>query len=76
MKKTNTQSGFTLIELLMVILIITMLAVFVVPRMLKKVGGAKRDIATIQNTPYLAVLTGMLLPKKYGASLNFQLCCP
>ena len=39
------RKGFTLIELLMVILVITMLAIFVAPRMLKKVGGARKDIA-------------------------------
>ena len=45
MEMKRKRKGFTLIELLMVILIITMLAVFVVPRMLKRVGSAKRDIA-------------------------------
>ena len=37
--------GFTIIEVLTVVLIIGMLAVFVVPRMFKGLGKAKRDIA-------------------------------
>lgn len=37
--------AFTIVELLVVILIISMLAVFVAPRMLKTVGKAKKDIA-------------------------------
>jgi len=39
------QEGFTIIELLVVILIISMLAVFVAPRMFKGLGKAKKDIA-------------------------------
>jgi general secretion pathway protein G len=42
--KPNNQ-GFTIVELLIVILIISMLAVFVAPRMFKGLGKAKRDIA-------------------------------
>ncbi len=37
--------AFTLVELLVVILIISMLAAFVAPRMFKGLGKAKRDIA-------------------------------
>jgi len=39
------QKAFTLVELLVVILIISMLAAFVAPRMFKGLGKAKRDIA-------------------------------
>lgn len=38
------RKGFTIIELLVVVLVIALLATFIAPRMLKKVGGAKRDI--------------------------------
>jgi len=37
--------GFTIIEVLTVVIIIGMLAVFVVPRMFKGLGKARRDIA-------------------------------
>jgi general secretion pathway protein G len=43
-QKRKTQA-FTLVELLVVILIISMLAAFVAPRMFKGLGKAKRDIA-------------------------------
>jgi len=39
------QKAFTLVELLVVILIISMLAAFVAPRMFRGLGKAKRDIA-------------------------------
>ena len=38
----NASKGFTVIELLVVILLISMLVVFVVPKMLKQVPEAKR----------------------------------
>lgn len=38
-------NGFTIVELLVVILLISMLAAFMVPRMLNRLGGARRDIA-------------------------------
>ena len=37
--------GFTIVELLVVVLIISMLAAFVVPRVFKGLGKAKQDIA-------------------------------
>ena len=43
MKKNK--HGFTIVELLVVILIISMLAVFVAPRMFRSLGKAKSDIA-------------------------------
>ena len=43
MKKNK--HGFTIVELLVVILIISMLAVFVAPRMFSSLGKAKADIA-------------------------------
>ena len=39
------EKAFTLVELLVVILIISMLAAFVAPRMFKGLGKARRDIA-------------------------------
>jgi len=42
------KKGFTIIELLVVIMIISMLAVFVAPRMYRGLGEAKRDIAKSQ----------------------------
>jgi len=39
------EKGFTIVELLVVILIISMLAAFVAPKMFKGLGKAKRDIA-------------------------------
>ena len=39
------KNGFTIVELLVVIMIISMLAVFVVPRMFKGLGKTRREIA-------------------------------
>lgn len=44
-RKKQKRKAFTLVELLVVILIISMLAAFVAPRMFKGLGKAKRDIA-------------------------------
>src|SRR4030042_4925671 len=41
----QNRKAFTLVELLVVILIISMLAAFVAPRMFKGLGKAKQDIA-------------------------------
>ena len=53
MKKTRylfhrIEEGFTLLELLIVMLIIGLLAAFVAPRMIGKVGKSKRTIAKAQ----------------------------
>jgi general secretion pathway protein G len=46
MKRTRPRNkAFTIVELLVVILIISMLAVFVAPRFIRTLGKAKRDIA-------------------------------
>jgi len=52
--RQRKKNGFTIVELLVVILIISMLAAFVAPRMFRELGKAKRDIAkakmaTIEN---------------------------
>ncbi len=53
MKRTRRSTkGFTLIELLVVILIISMLAGFVAPNVLKRLGKAKSDLAR----PRMAVI--------------------
>lgn len=44
-QKKRKEKAFTLVELLVVILIISMLAAFVAPRMFKGLGKAKQDIA-------------------------------
>jgi general secretion pathway protein G len=44
-RKRRKKHAFTLVELLVVILIISMLAAFVAPRMFKGLGKAQRDIA-------------------------------
>jgi general secretion pathway protein G len=53
-RKERSKRAFTIVELLVVILIISMLAAFVAPRMFRGLGKAKRDIAqakmaTIEN---------------------------
>ena len=48
----RSRKGFTLIELLVVILIISMLAGFVAPNVLKRLGKAKTDLAR----PRMAVI--------------------
>jgi general secretion pathway protein G len=47
MKKSckNKRSAFTLVEILVVVLIISMLAAFVAPKLFKGLGKTKRDIA-------------------------------
>ncbi len=43
--KRRKEKAFTLVELLVVILLISMLAAFVAPKMFRGLGKAKRDIA-------------------------------
>ena len=45
MNQKNRKRGFTLVELLVVVLIISMLAIFVVPRVFKSMGNTKASIA-------------------------------
>ncbi len=44
-RKKQKRKAFTLIELLVVIIIISMLAGFVAPKLMQRVGKAKRDLA-------------------------------
>lgn len=54
--KKRNRKAFTLVELLVVILIISMLAAFVAPRMFKGLGKAKVDIARAK----MAIIEGAL----------------
>ena len=44
-RKKQKRKGFTLVELLVVIIILSLLAGFVAPKMLSRVGKAKKDLA-------------------------------
>jgi general secretion pathway protein G len=55
-RRRKTDKGFTIVELLVVIVIISLLAVFVAPKMLTKVGRAKRDLAA----PQIALVEGAI----------------
>ncbi|MBN1806789.1 MAG: type II secretion system major pseudopilin GspG [Sedimentisphaerales bacterium] len=44
-RKRQKRKAFTLVELLVVIIILSLLAGFVAPKMLKRVGKAKKDLA-------------------------------
>lgn len=59
-QKKQKRKAFTLIELLVVIVIIGLLAGFVAPRMLKRVGKAKVDLAR----PKMAIIESAL--ERYG----------
>ena len=59
-KKENKRKGFTLIELLVVIVIISLLAGFVAPRLFQHVGKAKVDLAR----PKMAIIESAL--ERYG----------
>ena len=47
-KRTKGRAGFTIVEILVVILLISLLAVFVVPPYLNRIDKAKHDIAQSQ----------------------------
>jgi len=49
-KQLHNARGFTVVEMLVVVLIIGMLATFIIPRALKGLGKAKRDIARSKMT--------------------------
>ena len=44
-RKKHKRKAFTLVELLVVIIILSLLAGFVAPKMLRRVGKAKKDLA-------------------------------
>jgi len=50
MQKNRKRKAFTLVELLVVVLIISMLATVLAPRMFKSLGKAKKDIARANMT--------------------------
>ncbi|MHC4123761.1 MAG: type II secretion system major pseudopilin GspG [Planctomycetota bacterium] len=49
-RRKRNRKGFTLVELLVVILIISLIATVLVPRVFKGLGKAKRDIAKARMT--------------------------
>ena len=55
-RKKQKRMAFTLIELLVVIIIISLLAGFVAPRLLQRVGKAKKDLAR----PKMAIIESAL----------------
>ena len=55
-RKKQKRKAFTLIELLVVIIIISLLAGFVAPRLLQRVGKAKKDLAR----PKMAIIESAL----------------
>ena len=55
-RKKQKRKGFTLVELLVVIIILSLLAGFVAPKMLSRVGKAKKDLAR----PKMTVVEGAL----------------
>jgi len=55
-RKKQKRKAFTLIELLVVIIIISMLAGFVAPRLMQRVGKAKKDLAR----PKMAIIESAL----------------
>ena len=61
MKQRRKQKGFTIIELVAVEMIISLLAVFVLPRAFKGLGRAKRDIARGK----IGILEGALAQFQY-----------
>ncbi|MHC4153400.1 MAG: type II secretion system major pseudopilin GspG [Planctomycetota bacterium] len=56
-RKRIEEKAFTIVEVLVVILIISMLAVFVAPRMFRKLGKAKQDVARAK----MAIIESALL---------------
>jgi len=58
--KKQKRKAFTLIELLVVIIIISLLAGFVAPRLMQRVGKAKKDLAK----PKMAIIESAL--ERYG----------
>ena len=52
-RKRQKRKGFTLVELLVVIIILSLLAGFVAPKMLSRVGKAKKDLAKPKMTSVL-----------------------
>ena len=55
-RKKQKRKAFTLIELLVVIIIIAMLAGFVAPKLMQRVGKAKKDLAR----PKMAIIESAL----------------
>ena len=59
-RKKEKRKAFTLIELLVVIIIISLLAGFVAPRLMERVGKARKDLAK----PKMAIIESAI--ERYG----------
>lgn len=55
-KSANDQKGFTLVELLVVLVILGLIVGFAAPQVMKYLGGAKTDTATVQIERLSAIL--------------------
>lgn len=55
-KSTKGQKGFTLVELLVVLVILGLIVGFAAPQVMKYLGGAKTDTATVQIERLSAIL--------------------
>ena len=75
--KTRKRKGFTLVELLVVIVLISLLAGTVGPKLLKQIGKAKKDLARPKMTAIeSAIDTFYLNCGVFPSNLEELLYCP
>ena len=76
-KKNKNRKAFTLVELLVVVMIISLLAGIVAPRLLKQVGGTKVKLAKPKMTPIETAIDAFFLNTgQYPGSLDELITCP